>query len=382
MVIVNPIEKKFYNIDEDFSDTFGPLPDSIYDLQNLILLEDDDSTHEYSNNNNYDHDQQSVGIEDFEILKVVGQGSYGKVYQVRKIGTCEVYAMKVMRKDKASDENDAQYMISERQILAKLNHPFIVQLKYSFQNKYRLYFVLDFINGGDLDYQLHREGLFREDLARVYTAEIVSAISYLHQNGIMHRDLKPHNILLDSEGHVMVTDFGMAKQFDENTGRSNTFCGTDEYMAPEIVQGRDHDKAADWWSVGILLFEMLTGQPPFTGGNKYKIHQKIVKEKIKLPAFLSSEAHSLLKGLLKKDPRMRLGSGPNGGNDIKRHKWFKTINWKKLECREIKPSFLPKVDGDCCVANFEKRYTKMALVESPASTPKFSSGQDNPFKEF
>ncbi|KAF4380064.1 hypothetical protein F8388_018188 [Cannabis sativa] len=317
MVIVKPIEKKFYNIDEDFSDTFGPLPDSIYDLQNLTLLEDDDSTHEYSNNN-YDHDQQSVGIEDFEILK----------------------------------------------------------------NKYRLYFVLDFINGGDLDYQLHREGLFREDLARVYTAEIISAISYLHENGIMHRDLKPHNILLDSEGHVMVTDFGMAKQFDENTGRSNTFCGTDEYMAPEIVQGRDHDKAADWWSVGILLFEMLTGQPPFTGGNKYKIHQKIVKEKIKLPAFLSSEAHSLLKGLLKKDPRMRLGSGPNGGNDIKRHKWFKTINWKKLECREIKPSFLPKVDGDCCVANFEKRYTKMALVESPASTPKFSSGQDNPFKEF
>ncbi|KDO67574.1 hypothetical protein CISIN_1g0116762mg [Citrus sinensis] len=245
---------------------------------------------------NLPSENQCVGLEDFEVLKVVGQGAFAKVYQVRRIGTSEIYAMKVMRKDKIMEKNHAEYMKSERNILTKVDHPFIVQLRYSFQTKYRLYLVLDFVNGGHLFFQLYRQGLFREDLARIYTAEIVSAVSHLHANGIMHRDLKPENILLDADGHVMLTDFGLAKQFDENT-RSNSMCGTLEYMSPEIVLGKGHDKAADWWSVGILLFEMLTGQPPFTGGNRQKIQQKIIKDKIKLPAFLSSEAHSLLKGV-------------------------------------------------------------------------------------
>ncbi|XP_062089252.1 serine/threonine-protein kinase AtPK2/AtPK19-like [Humulus lupulus] len=396
-MVLNPTSWEKFLFVEDFSDRFGPLPgqlsspDSIYEdsyvicshslnLNNLALLNEID-THEHVSNDDddHDHDDHSVGLEDFEILKVVGQGSFGKVYQVRKSGTCEVYAMKVIRKDKTLEKNHVEYMKTERDILTKVNHPFIVQLKYSFQTQYRLYLVLDFINGGHLGYHLYCQGLFREDLARFYTAEIVSAVSYLHENGIMHRDIKPQNILLDAEGHIMLTDFGLAKQFDENT-RSSSICGTLEYMAPEIVQGRNHDKAADWWSVGILLYEMLTGKPPFNGGKRQKIQQKIVKDKIKLPGFLSSEAHSLLKGLLKKDASMRLGSGPNGSIDIKNHKWFKTINWKKLEAREIKPSFLPKVEGDLCVANIDEYWTEMALVESPASTPKFTS--ENPFKKF
>ncbi|KDP21855.1 hypothetical protein JCGZ_00642 [Jatropha curcas] len=319
-----------------------------------------------------------IGIESFEVLKVVGQGAFGKVYQVRKKGTSEIYAMKVMRKDKIVEKNHVEYMKAERDILTQVDHPFIVQLKYSFQTKYRLYLVLDFINGGHLFFQLYHHGLFREDLARIYAAEIVSAVSHLHANGIMHRDLKPENILLDADGHVMLTDFGLAKQFDENT-RSNSMCGTVEYMAPEIVLGRGHDKAADWWSVGVLLYEMLTGKPPFIGGNRDKIQQKIVKDKIKLPAFLSSEAHSLLKGLLQKDVTKRLGSGPLGSDEIKRHKWLKPINWKKLETREIQPSFRPEVAGKNCIANFEKRWTEMPLSDSPAASPK-SNG--NPFVNF
>ncbi|KAK9290337.1 hypothetical protein L1049_008504 [Liquidambar formosana] len=310
---------------------------------------------------------QSVGLEDFEVMKVVGQGAFAKVYQVRKKGTSEIYAMKVMRKDKIMEKNHAEYMKAERDILTKMDHPFIVQLRYSFQTKYRLYLVLDFVNGGHLFFQLYHHGLFREDLARIYTAEIVSAVSHLHAKGIMHRDLKPENILLDADGHVMLTDFGLAKQFEENT-RSNSMCGTVEYMSPEIVLGKGHDKAADWWSVGILLFEMLTGKPPFIG-NREKIQQKIVKDKIKLPAFLSSEAHSLLKGLLQKDVSKRLGSGPTGSEEIKHHKWFKPINWKKLEAREIWPSFRPEVAGQHCIANFEKRWTDMPLLDSPASSP-------------
>lgn len=321
---------------------------------------------------------RSVGLDDFEVLKVVGQGAFGKVYQVMKIGTSEILAMKVMRKDKILEKDHAEYMNTERDVLTKIDHPFIVQLRYSFQTKYRLYLVLDFVNGGHLFFQLHRQGLFREDLARIYTAEIVSAVSHLHSNGIMHRDLKPENILLDADGHVVLTDFGLAKQFDENT-RSNSLCGTIEYMAPEIVLGKGHDKAADWWSVGVLLYEMLTGKPPFVGGNRQKVQQKIIKDKIKLPAFLSSDAHSLLKGLLHKDSRKRLGCGSSGGDEIKSHKWFRCIHWKKLDGREIQPSFCPQVSGKLCIANFEEQWTSMPLLDSPAASPK--SGE-NPFKGF
>ncbi|XP_015897490.1 serine/threonine-protein kinase AtPK2/AtPK19 [Ziziphus jujuba] len=321
---------------------------------------------------------QSVGIEDFEVLKVVGQGAFAKVFQVRKKGTSEIYAMKVMRKDKIMEKNHAGYMKAERDILTKIDHPFIVQLRYSFQTKYRLYLVLDFVNGGHLFFQLYHHGLFREDLARIYAAEIVSAVSHLHASGIMHRDLKPENILLDADGHAMLTDFGLAKRFEENT-RSNSMCGTVEYMSPEIVLGKGHDKAADWWSVGVLLFEMLTGKPPFTG-NREKIQQKIVKDKIKLPAYLSSEAHSLLKGLLQKDATKRLGSGKMGSEEIKRHKWFKPINWKKLEARQIQPSFRPEVAGKQCVANFEKHWTDMPVVDSPVASP--NAFGNNPFTGF
>ncbi|EPS74416.1 hypothetical protein M569_00341, partial [Genlisea aurea] len=316
-------------------------------------------------------------LEDFEFLKLVGRGAFGKVYQVKKKDTSEIFAMKVVRKDKILEKNQAEYLISERDILTKINHPFIVNLRCSFQTKTRLYLVFDFINGGHLFFQLIHQGLFREDLARIYAAEIVSAVSHLHENGIMHRDLKPENILLDAEGHVMVTDFGLAKEFDVNK-KSNSMVGTIEYMAPEIIQAKGYDKAVDWWSVGVLLFEMLSGKVPFTGGNPHKLQQKIVKDKVKLPSYLSSDAHSLLKGLLQKEASKRLGNGPRGSSEIKEHKWFKPINWRKLEAREITPQFIPRVDGKLCVANFDERWTKAPLLDSPASTPK----GENPFKGF
>ncbi|CAN7075523.1 unnamed protein product [Brassica oleracea var. botrytis] len=413
------------NVELDFADVFGPLPE---ESSSNVVFDEPAVVHTRSHSfvgpsslgspslkikDSVDLDSEKapegdvaevsgeVGIEDFEVLKVVGRGAFGKVYQVRKKDTSEIFAMKVMRKDKIMEKNHAEYMKAERDILTKIDHPFIVQLKYSFQTKYRLYLVLDFINGGHLFFQLYHQGLFREDLARVYTAEIVSAVSHLHEKGIMHRDLKPENILMDTDGHVMLTDFGLAKEFEENS-RSNSMCGTTEYMAPEIVRGKGHDKAADWWSVGILLYEMLTGKPPFMG-SKGKIQQKIVKDKIKLPQFLSTEAHALFFAyikyfqkfwrprlmfyssiylhLLQKEPERRLGSGPSGAGEIKEHKWFKGINWKKLEAREVKPSFKPEVSGRQCIANFDKCWTDMSVLDSPANSPR-SDPKPNPFTNF
>lgn len=318
-----------------------------------------------------DNGLEKLGPQDFELLRVVGQGSFGKVFQVRKKGTSEIYAMKVMRKQNILKRNHGSYVKAERDILTKVVHPFIVQLRYSFQTRSKLYLVLDFINGGHLFFQLYRQGTFNEDLARMYAAEIVLALAHLHKNGIIHRDLKPENILLDADGYVMLTDFGLAKEVNEDSP-SKSLCGTMEYMAPEIVQYKGHGKAADWWSVGILLYEMLTGQPPFTHNNKQKLQEKIIRDKIKLPTYLTSEANNLLKGLLQKDQSKRLGNGPTGSEDIKQHKWFKSINWRKLEMRQVTPKFLPAVSGKHCTANFDEMWTNLPLDDSPAGTPKSS----------
>ncbi|KAK7389005.1 hypothetical protein VNO78_23836 [Psophocarpus tetragonolobus] len=315
-----------------------------------------------------------IGPSDFHIVRVIGQGSFGKVFLVRPKPhsshplTHGLFAMKVMRKDTIIKKNHVDYMKAERDILTKVLHPFIVQLRFSFQTTSKLYLVLDFINGGHLFFHLYRQGIFGEDQARLYTAEIVSAVSHLHSKGIVHRDLKPENILMDAHGHVMLTDFGLSKEIDE-LGRSNSFCGTVEYMAPEILLGKGHNKDADWWSVGILLYEMLTGKAPFIHNNRKKLQEKIIKEKVKLPPFLTSEAHSLLKGLLQKDPSTRLGNGPDGDDQIKSHKWFRSINWKKLEARELEPKFKPDVSGKDCTANFDQCWTAMPADDSPAPTP-------------
>lgn len=349
----------------------GPSP--WFTLSTSLPFDSVDSQGSDSDKEQTDVEVKKIGPHDFEILRVIGQGAFGKVFLVRKKGDCGinddgVFAMKVMRKETIIKKNHVDYMKAERDILTKVVHPFIVQLRYSFQTKSKLYLILDFINGGHLFFHLYRQGIFSEDQARVYTAEIVSAVSHLHKSGIVHRDLKPENILMDADGHVMLTDFGLAKEIDESS-RSNSMCGTTEYMAPEILLAKGHNKDADWWSVGILLYEMLTGQPPFTHANRKKLQQRIIQEKVKLPPYLSSEAHSLLRGLLQKEPYRRLGTGPGGGDDIKNHKWFQSINWKKLEIREMEPKFTPDVSGKDCTANFDRCWTTMPPDDSPACTP-------------
>nr|GMD50108.1 serine/threonine-protein kinase AtPK2/AtPK19-like [Ipomoea batatas]GME12708.1 serine/threonine-protein kinase AtPK2/AtPK19-like [Ipomoea batatas] len=261
--------------DFEFSEVFGPVYEDV-----VVVVPEKKPACIVSS--------KEVGLGEFEVLKVVGEGAFGRVFQVQKIDTSEIFAMKVMRKDKILKKNHAEYMIAERAILTKIDHPFIVQLRYSFQ--------------------------------------------------------------------VVLADFGLAKQFDETT-RSNSMCGTLEYMAPEILLGKGHNKAADWWSVGVLLFEMLTGK--------------------------QTKQNYVILQLLQKDPSKRLGSGAGGGGEIKGHKWFRSINWKKLEAREIQPSFRPDVAGKRCTANFDERWTSMALlVDSPAASPKTGGETENPFRDF
>ena len=213
--------------------------------------------------------------------------------------------MKVMRKEKILARDHGGYVRAERDVLTAVFHPYIVTLRYSFQTRDKLYLVLDFVAGGHLFFQLYRQGVFGEELARLYAAEIVLAVAHLHSLGFVHRDLKPENVLLDARGHVKVTDFGLAKGGldDSEQRRTNSFIGTVEYMAPEVVAGRGHGKAVDWWSVGVLLFEMLTGQPPFRAKGRAALARQITGGgKLKVPPYLSPEASSLLRALVKAKP--------------------------------------------------------------------------------
>ncbi|CAM6083613.1 unnamed protein product [Calypogeia fissa] len=305
-----------------------------------------------------------MGPDDFELLACVGIGGFAKVFQCRKKGTDDIFAMKVITKNEVLQKTHVK---AERDILTKVAHPFIVTLHYAFQTRTKLYLLFDFINGGHLFFQLERQKMFSEEVARVYAAEIVCAVAHLHTIGIIHRDLKPENILLDAEGHVKLTDFGLAKEVGDAT-KSNSFCGTPNYMAPEIILATGHGRPADWWSLGIVLFEMLTGKPPYAQENPHQLHQNIFNKKLKIPTYLTSEAVSLLKGLLQTDPSKRLGSGPQGADEIKQHKWFKNITWRKVEARELQPRFQPTVNGARCVANFNDFWTNKPLGDSLAST--------------
>lgn len=318
-----------------------------------------------------------VAPHDFQLLKVLGKGGYGKVFQVRKLtgqDSGKIFAMKVLKKATiVRNQKDTAHTKAERNILEAVKCPFIVDLMYAFQTGGKLYLILEYLSGGELFMRLEKEGLLMEDTACFYLAEITCALEHLHKEGIIYRDLKPENILLCSLGHIVLTDFGMCKEAIDGDTMTHTFCGTIEYMAPEILMRTGHNKAVDWWSLGALAYDMLTGAPPFTAENKKKTIDKILKGKLTLPPYLTPEARDLIKKLLKRHVQSRLGAGTDDADMIKNHSFFRNLDWDHVHDRSIEPPFRPTIASEEDTSLFDTKFTEMTPVDSPCDSVLSSS---------
>ncbi|KAF1842517.1 kinase-like protein [Cucurbitaria berberidis CBS 394.84] len=331
---------------------------------------------------------RKMTADDFEPLMCLGKGSYGTVLLVRQRATGRLFAQKQFKKASITVHKKLiEQTKTERNILESVNrHPFIVSLYYAFQDHEKLYLILEYAQGGELFHHLAAERMFSEDVTAFYMAEMILALDHLHRTvGVIYRDLKPENCLLDSEGHLLLTDFGLSKVSLDEDNPCNSFLGTVEYMAPEVVQGLEYGAAVDWWSLGALGFDLLTGAPPFAGNNNAKIQEKIVKQKLSLPYYLSADAKDLLTRLLRKEPKKRLGFNmPKDLQTVKNHRFFRKIDWKKLEARELEPPIQPLITDPILAENFAQDFTDLPL--SPVLTKKFddmwNDTPTNPFGGF
>jgi len=308
---------------------------------------------------------QPFTLSSFQLLKTIGTGTFGRVYlsSHRQSGTH--YAMKVLKKAAIVRLKQVEHVISEAKILGMIHertgggHPFIVNLLARFQDDRCLFMLEEYVQGGELFTHLRRAGRFSNDVARFYSAEILCAIEYLHGMGVIYRDLKPENLLIDVEGHVKIADFGFAKIVEDRTW---TLCGTPEYLAPEIIQSKGHGKPVDHWALGILTFEMLHGYPPFYSDTPFGIYEKILAGKVVFIPAINSDAKDFIRRLLVADRSKRLGNLKGGIEDVKNHRWFRGVDWKILLRRDIQPPIIPKVGGGNCTINFEN-YAELSAAE-------------------
>uniref|UniRef100_A0A8C1VEV8 Protein kinase C n=1 Tax=Cyprinus carpio TaxID=7962 RepID=A0A8C1VEV8_CYPCA len=307
-----------------------------------------------------------MSLTDFSFIKVLGKGSFGKVMLAELKGTDEVYAVKVLKKDVILQDDDVDCTLTEKRILALARkHPYLTQLFCCFQTKDRLFFVMEYVNGGDLMFQIQRSRKFDEARSRFYAAEVTSALMFLHQHGVIYRDLKLDNILLDAEGHCKLADFGMCKEGILNGVTTTTFCGTPDYIAPEILQELEYGPSVDWWALGVLMYEMMAGQPPFEADNEDDLFESILHDDVLYPVWLSKEAVSILKAFMTKSPSKRLGCVVTQG----------------LE-EAIKPPFKPRIKTKRDVNNFDQDFTREDPVLTPVDDAIIKQINQDEFKGF
>uniref|UniRef100_A0A3B4FYG4 Protein kinase C n=1 Tax=Pundamilia nyererei TaxID=303518 RepID=A0A3B4FYG4_9CICH len=326
-----------------------------------------------------------MNLHDFVFIKVLGKGSFGKVMLAEMKGTDEVYAVKVLKKDVILQDDDVDCTMTEKRILALARrHPYLTQLFCCFQTKDRLFFVMEYVNGGDLMFQIQRSRKFDEARSRFYAAEVTSALMFLHRHGVIYRDLKLDNILLDAEGHCKLADFGMCKEGILNGVTTTTFCGTPDYIAPEILQELDYGPSVDWWALGVLMYEMMAGQPPFEADNEDDLFESILHDDVLYPVWLSKEAVSILRAFMTKSPNKRLGCVMAQGLEeaIKLHPFFREIDWTLLEQRKIRPPFKPRIKTKRDVNNFDQDFTREEPVLTPVEESIIKQINQDEFKGF
>ncbi|KAG5831146.1 hypothetical protein ANANG_G00300730 [Anguilla anguilla] len=304
-------------------------------------------------------------MNDFDYLKLLGKGTFGKVILVREKASGKYYAMKILKKEVIIAKDEVAHTLTESRVLKNTRHPFLTSLKYSFQTKDRLCFVMEYVNGGELFFHLSRERVFSEDRTRFYGAEIVSALDYLHSAKIVYRDLKLENLMLDKDGHIKITDFGLCKEGITDAATMKTFCGTPEYLAPEVLEDNDYGRAVDWWGLGVVMYEMMCGRLPFYNQDHEKLFELILMEDIKFPRTLSADAKSLLSGLLIKDPNKRLGGGPDDAKEIMRHSFFTGIDWQDIYDKKLIPPFKPQVSSETDTRYFDEEFTAQTITITP-----------------
>lgn len=304
---------------------------------------------------------KSLTINDFMLLSVIGKGSYAKVLLVKKKDTNEIMALKVLKKEMVERRKQEEHVKTERDVLVDTNHPFIAKLHCSFQNEKKLFFALEYCPGGELFNLLQKRKYFTEDQTRFYAVQILLALEYLHTKDVIYRDLKPENVLIDKDGYIRITDFGLSKRNIKGNKDAHSVCGTPEYLAPEVILKKGHGKAVDWWTFGSILYEMLTGLPPFYTSDREELFERIKLGSVKFPSSFSPSVKDLLNGLFIKDPEKRLGSGTEGAKGIKKHAWFAGVNWDAFLRKEVKPPFKPVIKGELDVSNFDPEFTETAV---------------------
>lgn len=300
-------------------------------------------------------------MSDFERHKVLGTGAFGVVYLVRHITSGKYYAMKALEKERIVRLKQVEHSYYEKKILCGINFPFVVYMKYFFKDNVYIYFVLPFINGGEMFTHLRKMGKFEETAAKFYAGQVILALEYLHACELVYRDLKPENILIDRTGYIKITDFGFCKLI---RGRTWTLCGTPEYLAPEIILSKGYGMSVDWWSFGVLVFEMSAGHPPFFASDPMRIYEKIVAGKYRCPGHFSNELKDLVSHILQVDSTRRYGNLRDGVLDFKNHKWFREIDWDSLLNSRVPAPFVPKVKSPGDTTNFDS-FDEEKIRESP-----------------